>query len=309
MSAGTNPPVVRFAVEHRTSYRYSQPMADGYTVAYLLPRDTPQQRVVTAEVAVDPAPDEREELADHFGNRVLRMGIHAAHDHLEVTARSLVDVMAPPPVPATSVPWDDRGGAHPAGGRDAIAVDPFLAHTATTPALPLLAELTAPVFVAGRPLVDVVRALSSLIHREFQFDNEFTDVSTPLDVVVAERRGVCQDFAHLAIACLRSRGVAARYVSGYLETAPAPGQPKLTGSDASHAWCSAWVPGTGWLDLDPTNDQVPPQRHITVAWGRDYFDVTPVRGVVVGPVATQTLHVGVDVRAVVGTSTGVSETR
>jgi transglutaminase-like putative cysteine protease len=122
-------------------------------------------------------------------------------------------------------------------------------------------------------------------------------VSTPIAAVLDARRGVCQDFAHLALACLRSRGLAARYVSGYIETRPPPGVEKLTGSDASHAWCSVWSPSVGWLDLDPTNDQVPPQRHITVAWGRDYFDVTPVRGVVIGPRAHQSLNVGVDVTA------------
>ncbi len=139
-----------------------------------------------------------------------------------------------------------------------------------------------------------------MIFREFLFDPSFSDVSTPLTEVIRARRGVCQDFAHLALAGLRSVGLPARYVSGYLETEPPPGYAKLTGADASHAWCSVALPGVvgGWLDLDPTNDQVPPRHHVTVAWGRDYADVAPVRGVVLGPPAGQELEVAVDVERV-----------
>ena len=140
-----------------------------------------------------------------------------------------------------------------------------------------------------------MRALSAQLHRELSFDPGFTDVSTPIEQVLAARRGVCQDFAHLAIGCLRSLGLAARYVSGYLETRPPPGQPKLVGADASHAWCAVYSPGAGWLAFDPTNDQVPPHDHVTVAWGRDYADVAPVRGVVFGPATVQELAVAVDV--------------
>ena len=124
---------------------------------------------------------------------------------------------------------------------------------------------------------------------------QFTEVSTPLDEVIASRRGVCQDFAHLAVGCFRSLGLAARYVSGYIETDPPPGEPKTVGADASHAWCAVWIPEHGWLDLDPTNGVIAPDRHVTVAWGRDYADVTPVRGVVIGPATPQALEVSVDV--------------
>ncbi len=185
-----------------------------------------------------------------------------------------------------------------ARGDRAVEIGPFVGPTPATPTSPQLEALIGDIVGPDRPLVDVVRSLSERIHAEFTFDPEFSNVSTPIADVLDARRGVCQDFAHLALAMLRSCGLAARYVSGYLETAPPPGQHKLTGSDASHAWCSVWSPVAGWIDLDPTNDQVPPQRHITVGWGRDYFDVTPVRGVVIGPTAKQTLEVGVDVTAI-----------
>lgn len=299
-------PTLRFSVRHRTEYRYGLPMSDGYTVAHLLPRDTSHQRVVSAHIELDPGADEYEEHTDLFGNRVVRIGIHHRHDALSVTGLCVVEVDAVPDdggLPAGSPAWEDVAAAV-AGARGDLAVEvgPFAAVTEATPALAELDDLVGDLFRPGRPIVDLVTAVSARIHAEFVFDAEFSDVSTPIAAVIAARRGVCQDFAHLMLACMRSRGLAARYVSGYIETFPPPGEVKLTGSDASHAWCSVWVPGAGgrgtWLDADPTNDQVPPRRHITVGWGRDYADVPPVRGVVIGPSAWQTLVVGVDVATV-----------
>ena len=158
-----------------------------------------------------------------------------------------------------------------------------------------LHDYAATSFSPGR---DVVEAVADLCHRifdDFQFDASFSDVTTPVEEVLAHRRGVCQDFAHLALACLRSHRLAARYVSGYIETRPPPGAPKLVGSDASHAWVSVYVPDHGWIDVDPTNDQMPARRHVTTAWGRDYADVAPVQGVVLGPAVHQVLDVAVDV--------------
>jgi transglutaminase-like putative cysteine protease len=151
------------------------------------------------------------------------------------------------------------------------------------------------VFTPGRSIIDVVIDLCHTINREFKFDAGFSDITTPISAVLAARRGVCQDFAHVAVAALRSKGLAARYVSGYIETRPPPGQPKLVGVDASHAWASAWFPAFGWLEFDPTNDQIPPRNHITVGWGRDYGDVAPVRGVVISSGGGQALDVAVDV--------------
>lgn len=291
----------RFEVVHRTEYRYGKPMIDGYTVAHLLPRDTLWQTVEVAEVTVEPGCDERIEHVDAFGNTVIRLGIHRPHDHLVLTGRSVVCVAVQPiegSGSSGSPTWDDTAMLlRHARGDVALEVGPFVAATASTPSSPELDELTADVFVPGRPLVEVVALLSRRIHTALDFDPSFSDVSTPLADVLRARRGVCQDFAHLMLAALRAHGLAARYVSGYLETDPPPGQPKLAGTDASHAWCGVWDPVLGWFDVDPTNDQLPPRRHVTCAWGRDYFDVAPVRGVVIGPSAAQTLRVGVDVTA------------
>jgi len=293
---------MRFHITHRTTYRYGLPMADGYTVAHLLPRDTPWQRVLSAGLEVTPAADEREEHQDRFGNLVVRLGVHQRHRSLDVTSRCEVEVSPMPdpqgPDAGPDMAWTEAARAAAATRGDAaLEVGPFLAITAATPSLAALDELTEGVFAEDRPLTEVVGALSRRLFEEIRFEGGATDVTTPLDVVIAERRGVCQDIAHLMLAACRRRGLAARYVSGYLETDPPPGQPKMIGSDASHAWCSVWSPVAGWIDVDPTNDQMPPRRHVTVAWGRDYFDVTPVRGVVVGPACAQELEVGVDVVA------------
>lgn len=293
---------MRFQVTHRTTYRYGLPMADGYTVAHLLPRNTPWQRVLSAELEVFPTPDEREEHEDLFGNRVVRLGVHQRHLSLEVISRCDVDVepVAPwdPGASERDVSWEEAARQVASiQGDAAVDVAPFAAVTAATPSLRELGQLSDEAFLPGRPLLAAIQHLSHLVFSQFRFDGGATDVSTPLETVLAERHGVCQDFAHLMLAVCRRQGVAARYVSGYLETDPPPGQPKMIGSDASHAWCSVWSPVHGWMDVDPTNDQMPPRRHITVGWGRDYFDVTPVRGVVIGPACTQELDVGVDVVA------------
>jgi transglutaminase-like putative cysteine protease len=161
-----------------------------------------------------------------------------------------------------------------------------------------LARFASWSFLPGRAFHEAVIDLSHRIFVEFAFDPSFSDVSTPLADVLTYRRGVCQDFAHLAIGTIRSLGLPARYVSGYIENEPPPGQPKLVGADASHAWCSVYIPGWGWLDVDPTNDKAPPMTHVTVGWGRDYADVAPVRGVVFGSPATQELSVAVEVARV-----------
>lgn len=289
---------VTYRVVHRTEYRYLAPMADGYTVAHLVPRPTPWQVVRETAVEISPEPDELDERVDVFGNRVLQFGIHRAHDDLVVEATSVVEVEEPPAATG-GVPWEDVATAVGAlRGDEAEAIGPFAAVTASTPALASLAELTAGTFLPARPIVDALRDLTHRIYAGFEFDPAFSDVSTPIEAVLRARRGVCQDFAHVALACLRSLGLAARYVSGYIETTPPPGQERLVGADASHAWCSVWVPGGGWIDIDPTNDQVAPDRHITVAWGRDYADVAPIRGVVIGPSSGQELHVAVDVARV-----------
>jgi transglutaminase-like putative cysteine protease len=285
----------RFRVSHRTEYRYGQTMADGFTTTHLAPRPTAWQSVESVHLHIDPQPDEIEYTLDQFGNAVTQFAVHRPHSSLIIESTIVVSV-EPPPIDTATVSWTDIV-ARAANARGPLATElgPYLAHTTLTPPLVELRELTAPEFVDDRSIADAVSGLCHRIFTGFRFDPGFTDLTTPLATVLAERRGVCQDFAHVAASALRAIGLPARYVSGYIETAPPPGQPKLIGVDASHAWCSVWAGELGWLDFDPTNDQMPPLRHVTVGWGRDYDDVTPVRGVVIGPGRGQSLIVAVDV--------------
>jgi transglutaminase-like putative cysteine protease len=291
---------LRFSVVHRTEYDYSAPMTDGYTVAHLLARETPYQRVESTVLESEPEIDESDTQVDVFGNTVVRLGVHHPHHRFVVTSRSVVEALPPPSwdaLQASTETWEEAVAAvERLRGDAAVDVGPYAAVTERTPAVEGVRAFAAEVFTPQRRLVDAVDALCSRIFREFEFDSSFSDISTPVDDVIAARRGVCQDFAHVSIACLRAVGLAARYVSGYIETGRPPGEEQLTGADVSHAWASVWSPSLGWLDLDPTNDQFPPTRHVVVGWGRDYFDVAPVRGVVIGPSAEQTLNVSVDVR-------------
>ncbi len=298
--------MTRYRVRHRTSYEYGLPVNDAYTVACLLPRERTVQDVITSKVTTAPEPDQFVETRDVFGNRVVQLGVHHVHESFEIVAESVVETRVQTP-PTTTRSWDDVAGqARALLGRRAISVGPYRA--ATGPSTPveradLLAALAAKVFVPGRPIVEAVTDLSREIFETYAFDPMATDWATPLDTVLEKQRGVCQDFAHLATSVMRSVGLPASYVSGYIETEPPPGEVKSIGADASHAWCSVWTgPGDdtgagtgGWLDFDPTNHQVPPTRHVTVGWGRDYADVAPVRGVVLGPSAHQIMDVAVDV--------------
>lgn len=290
--------MITYRVTHRTSYRYEMAVTDAYSVACLLPRERPWQRVQDASVETTPAPDEYDERTDVFGNRIVQLGVHHRHDAFDIVATSTVEV-DPQPVPESTETWESVAEtALRFRGRDAIKIGPYRASTmasSPTARTDLLAELATDVFTSGRPAVEAVAALSTAIFERFVFDPTATDWSTPLDTVLEERRGVCQDFAHLALAVCRFVGLPAAYISGYIETEPPPGQPKSIGADASHAWCSVWLPDAGWFDIDPTNDQAPPNRHVTVGWGRDYADVAPVRGVVIGPSANQAMDVAVDV--------------
>lgn len=289
--------MARFRVVHRTDYRYAQPMADGFTITHLEPREAPHQHLLSASLVVEPEPDEWERSVDALGNPVTRFAVHRPHTSLVVESTVEVESRLPT-LPTESPPWEDVA-ALASGARDALAEElgPYLSHTPPTERLPELAPLVRDTFWPGRPVLEAVRSFCTEVFTGFRFDAGFSDVTTPLAAVLEARRGVCQDFAHVACAALRSVGLPARYVSGYIETLPPPGEPKLVGVDASHAWCAVWAGPLGWVDFDPTNDQMPPLRHVTVGWGRDYHDVTPVRGVVIGPGGSQTLTVAVDVTA------------
>ncbi len=287
-----------YRVTHRTSYRYGKPMTDGYTVACVVPRPTDHQTVQESLVRLMPEASDWDTYIDAFGNLVNQFGLHVSHDQMTVEAVSVVEV-AHRDRPADDTPWeqvvemlDDLTGDL------AVEVGVFRAASTFVDSQrlgPSLREIAGDSFWPGRSIVDAADALCQQIFQGFAFDAGFSNLSTPLDDVLAARRGVCQDFAHVAVGCLRSLGLAARYVSGYIETLPPPGQPRLVGADASHAWCSVWTPNAGWVDFDPTNGHLPVNDHVTVAWGRDYADVTPVRGVMIGPATTQQLDVSVDV--------------
>jgi transglutaminase-like putative cysteine protease len=287
-----------YRVVHRTEYVYGAMMLDGYSLACVLARPTPSQSVMSSSVTTYPAPDEYDERDDVFGNRIVQFGLHQPHDGLVVEAITEARVRAQE-LPRVDVGWE-RVAASVAGMRGPTALDvaPFVAPSRFVDIASNrhdLLALAAASFSPGRGVVEATSALCSEIFETYVFDPSFTEVSSPLDVVLAERRGVCQDFAHVAVGALRTIGLAARYVSGYIETDPPPGESRSVGADASHAWCSVWVPDHGWLDFDPTNGIVCPARHVTIGWGRDYADVAPVRGVVVGPSSSQSLSVSVDV--------------
>jgi transglutaminase-like putative cysteine protease len=290
-----------YRVIHRTTYEYGATMTDGYSVACLVPRPTEWQTVRSSVVRLTPEASETDVHEDAFGNRQHQFGLHEPHETMVVAAESVVEVRDRPD-PDDPTPWEEVVAlASTATGDLAVELGMFRSRSALVDLDALarpLDELTRSIFASGRGIVDATRALCDEIFHEFEFDPHFSNVSTPLVDVLANRRGVCQDFAHLAVGTLRSLGLAARYVSGYIETIPPPGQERLVGADASHAWCSVWTPRAGWVDFDPTNGHLPANDHVTVAWGRDYADVIPVRGVMIGPVAQQVLEVAVDVERV-----------
>jgi transglutaminase-like putative cysteine protease len=286
---------MRYRVVHRTRYAYAEPVSSAYGEHHLLPRTTPTQHVLESSVAIDPAPDDRRERTDLYGNRVEHYGLFSEHDELVVTTSSLVDVQAPP-APIVELPWEEaRDRIHAGTESSVLEARTFLLDSPQVAAMSALHELAAPVFAPGRGLVEAYRGLVHLLYDEFEFDATATTVTTAVEEVLEARAGVCQDFAHLLIGCLRSLDLPARYVSGYLETLPPPGQPRLQGADASHAWAALYVPGHGWLDGDPTNAQLVGTQHVTVAWGRDYGDVAPLKGVIYTDGATESLDVAVDV--------------
>jgi transglutaminase-like putative cysteine protease len=289
-----------YRVTHRTAYLYREPAAAGQTVARVEPRTLPHQRVRQTALAIEPEPSHSSRHDDGFGNHVTHLAFDEPHDRLVVTATSELTV-APRPLPERgwTAPWEQ---AVQALGDDR-SDDGLLARACRldSPLVtrhPDLREFTADVFTPGRPLGEAATALTARIFDEWEFVAGATDVGTPVLQVLEQRRGVCQDFAHLLLGALRSLGLGARYVSGYLETQPPAGQPRLVGADASHAWAGLYVPGEGWVDLDPTNGLTQPDRHITIGWGRDYTDVVPVRGVLFGPRSDQQLEISVDVAAI-----------
>ena len=286
-------------VSHKTLYRYSAPVVQSQHVVHMSPRVLPRQSVRHHSLIVEPAPAMRYEGVDSFGNTMVILDLEMPHKELVLHARSTIDVT---PLRAfdwrSTTPWDQID-SHLVLSNNWLDLDTIQYRCAShfTPPSPEIASYAEASFASGRPILDAAMDLTNRIYDDFTFDGTATDISTPIVQVVKQRRGVCQDFAHLALACLRTKGVPARYVSGYILTKPAPGQIKLQGTDASHAWISVWSPQTGWVDFDPTNGIAVSDEHVTIALGRDYNDVSPISGILLGGGA-HTVSVAVDVSPV-----------
>jgi transglutaminase-like putative cysteine protease len=284
-----------YLIVHKTTYKYKVPVSVGNHIAYLTPRTLAHHTCASHELLVTPSPAGVSERLDYFGNPVTFFTIREPHDELRVEARSRVVIDDCPPVwPEHSQPWEEVTRSLPADrSPDGLEAYQFVFESPRVKPGAEFAEYALPSFSPARPLAEALLDLTGRIYKDFRFDSNATDVRTPPEEVLRHGRGVCQDFAHLQVACLRSLGLPARYVSGYLRTYPPPGRARLAGADASHAWVSVYCPGAGWLDVDPTNNLIPFQSHVTLSWGRDYGDVSPVRGVIQGG-RDHKVEVGVD---------------
>ncbi|KAB2910951.1 MAG: transglutaminase family protein [Hyphomicrobiaceae bacterium] len=288
-----------FDVSHRTSYTYRTSVLQSEHLVHLTPRQGERQRVERHSLLIEPAPSARCEFADYFGNASAILSINEDHSEFVIHARSTVEVHAPDlPMLALSTPWEQVTSKAVDGNGDLdIGVLQFVSASRHTHAVREALDYARPSFPPDRPVLEAAMDLTRRMYADFVFDSKATDISTPVLRVLRHRRGVCQDFAHVAITCLRALGLPVRYVSGYLLTLPPPGMEKLQGADASHAWISVWAPEVGWVDFDPTNGVIPTDGHITVAYGRDYDDVSPISGVLLGG-RDQKMSVAVDVTVV-----------
>ncbi len=276
--------MIRYSITHTTQYRYREAVPLCHNEAHLLPRSLATQRCVDAWLQISPKPQVYHERKDFFGNRVVYFSIEEPHTLLQATAQSEVELSPLPPPQLEDTPrWEDvRTHVRQEINRGSLEARQFLLASSLIDTHEAFAQYADLSFTPDRPFLSAVQDLMRRIFTEFTYDAECTTVATPVHEVFAHKRGVCQDFAHFAIACLRSLGFAARYVSGYLETRPSEGQTQLVGAAASHAWVSVYCPELGWVDFDPTNNLMPSGQHIVAAWGRDYGDVAPLKGTIVG---------------------------
>jgi transglutaminase-like putative cysteine protease len=276
---------MRLSVHHVTRYTYSEPVSLVQSRACLTPRFTRQQVVTFHDLRMEPEPTLRHSHEDFFGNQVDYFTVHDSVRSYTITSRFLVEVAPPDGLDVAGSPAHESivDEVRASQTDEAFEAGQFLFSSPLIPDLEEVDEYAAVSFPSGRPVLEALIDLNSRIHQDFKFDPSATDISTPLQEILRLKRGVCQDFAHLFVACARSRRLPARYVSGYILTQPPPGKPKLIGADASHAWASVWCgDGYGWVDLDPTNNRLVDDEYATLAWGRDYQDVCPLRGVIMG---------------------------
>jgi len=304
-----------FRITHRTTYTYEEQVTLSYGLLHMIPRDLPGQACRSVAIRIEPRPDLYQERSDFFGNRMGYFEIRTAHRELTVESTAEVDVdTSQRPAHIGAVQWEVARGRLKGNGNGTGRTDSDGARRTVSPPDPdvlearqfalgsplvspcvSLREYAAGSFSPGRPVIEALVDLAQRVHDDFRYEPGATSVRTTVDEAFAKRAGVCQDFAHVVIGCLRSLDLAARYVSGYLETDPPPGQARLRGADVSHAWASLFVPGEGWLDVDPTNRQLVNDRYTTTAWGRDYGDVPPLKGVIFTEGDEHDLEVVVDV--------------
>lgn len=283
-----------YRVQHTTTYKYHETVPLCHNLAMLTPRDTFSQSCRSFNLNVTPYPEIIEEYFDFFGNKVFYFIIEEEHEKLIVTTTSTIEKKSTDKnlYPPSLVNWEHVKDMFMHSNGELMDEKQYLIPTEITAPTESITHYTLQSFVPGRTLFESVSDLMSRIFKDFKYSSGFTTISTPLFIVMQERKGVCQDFAHLAISCIQSMGLAARYVSGYLETVAPPGKEKLTGADASHAWFSVYIPEMGWVDFDPTNNKIPDEQYITIGWGRNYFDIIPLRGVIM---STNPHHLAISV--------------
>jgi len=295
--------MIRFLVKHVTHYKYSARVTRCYNLASVIPRETARQHCVKNRITLSPLAATTHKRTDYFGNRTFHFEIQKPHNELIITAESEVEIT----VKDQALNLDLGVSYHEAleylgkaTTHDTIEAREFLLNSPMIECSEALADYARPSFTRDRSLKSCVSELTTRIFNEFDYDPQFSTIATPLTEVLKHKKGVCQDFAHLQVGCLRSMGIPAKYVSGYIETLPKPGEQKLVGADATHAWLAYFCPEEGWIEFDPTNDVLAGSagQHIVTAFGRDYYDVTPVKGVIFGGGESPVLSVSVDVSRV-----------
>jgi transglutaminase-like putative cysteine protease len=289
---------MRYQIAHTTEYQYHQTVSLCHNIAMLIPRNTDLQECRKTVVKINPQPDVMSEYQDFFGNKVLYFAVQQEHSSLKVTVLSQVEKFKPRNLKMelyNNIPWENINNMLNEPGLGNFEARQFIPFTAMTNSTKEIHEYAMQSFTPGRSVFEATTDLVQRIYSDFEFKPGFTTLATPLTEVMEQRKGVCQDFAHLGIACMRSIGLPARYVSGYIETIAPEGKEKLAGVDASHAWFSVFIPQSGWIDFDPTNNLITSDQHITIGWGRDYADLAPLKGVILST-GTHQLDVSVDVK-------------
>jgi transglutaminase-like putative cysteine protease len=289
---------MRYQIAHTTEYQYHQTVSLCHNIAMLIPRNTDLQECRKTVVKINPQPDVMSEYQDFFGNKVLYFAVQQEHSSLKVTVLSQVEKFKPRNLKMelyNHIPWENINNMLNEPGLGNFEARQFIPFTAMTNSTKEIHEYAMQSFTPGRSVFEATTDLVQRIYNDFEFKPGFTTLATPLTEVMEQRKGVCQDFAHLGIACMRSIGLPARYVSGYIETIAPEGKEKLAGVDASHAWFSVFIPQSGWIDFDPTNNLITSDQHITIGWGRDYADLAPLKGVILST-GTHQLDVSVDVK-------------